>query len=31
LVFWLMGTLTIVAFHPGNAPLSAFFGALFHH
>ena len=31
LTFWLMGTLTIVAFHPGSAPLSAFFGAIFHH
>ncbi len=31
LTFWLMGTLTIVSFHPGTAPLGAFFGALFHH
>jgi succinate dehydrogenase / fumarate reductase, membrane anchor subunit len=31
LTFWLMGTLTIVSFHPGVAPLGAFFGALFHH
>jgi succinate dehydrogenase / fumarate reductase membrane anchor subunit len=30
-VFWLTGTMTIVTFHPGNAPLSVFFGALFHH
>ncbi len=28
--FWLMGTLTIVAFHPGTAPLGAFFHTLFH-
>lgn len=28
--FWLMGTMTILTFHPGSAPLSAFFGALFH-
>lgn len=31
MVFWLMGTMTIVTFHPGNAPLSAFFGAIFNH
>ncbi len=31
LVFWLMGTMTVVTFHPGNAALSAFFGAMFHH
>ena len=31
LTFWLMGVLTIVAFHPGSAPLGDFFGALFHH
>ncbi len=29
--FWLMGTLTIVSFHPGNQPLADFFGAIFHH
>ncbi len=28
--FWLMGTLTIVSFHPGSAPLGTFFSALFH-
>ncbi len=28
--FWLMGTLTIVSFHAGNAPMGTFFGALFH-
>jgi len=29
-VFWLMGTLTIVSFHAGSAPLGTFFHALFH-
>jgi succinate dehydrogenase / fumarate reductase, membrane anchor subunit len=29
-IFWLMGTMTIVAFHPGSAPLANFFSALFH-
>ena len=28
--FWLMGTLTIVSFHAGSAPLATFFSALFH-
>lgn len=31
LTFWLMGTMTIVTFNPGSAPVSAFFGAIFHH
>jgi len=29
--FWLMGTLTIVSFHPGTAPLADFFSTIFHH
>ncbi len=29
-VFWITGTITVVTFHPGSAPLSAFFGMLFH-
>ena len=29
-VFWLTGTMTIITFHAGNAPLTAFFGMLFH-
>jgi succinate dehydrogenase / fumarate reductase, membrane anchor subunit len=28
--FWLMGTLTIVSFHPGSAPLGTFFHTLLH-
>jgi succinate dehydrogenase / fumarate reductase membrane anchor subunit len=31
LTFWLMGTMTIITFHPGNAPVADFFAALFHH
>jgi succinate dehydrogenase / fumarate reductase, membrane anchor subunit len=33
LVFLLMGAMTILTFHPGNAPLATFFGAIFnlHH
>jgi len=30
LTFWLMGTMTIVTFHPGNAPLATFFSSIFH-
>lgn len=30
--FWLMGTLTIVSFHPGStSPAAAFIMSLFHH
>ncbi len=31
LAFWLMGTITIIAFNPNQSTYAAFFGALFHH